>query len=75
MDRFHIQGMAKDKCYPFLLAEISKPVPGEHTFNTNKDIFTIRGNGFQKLGRLAVDITVEKDSSLPIQDAEEHFFA
>ena len=52
MDGFHIEGMAQDKGDTLFLAEIGNPVPGEHAFHGNDDIFPERGNGGKKAFRI-----------------------
>jgi hypothetical protein len=38
------ESMAQDKGNPFLLTPVRQPLPGEHTFDADDEVFTIRGN-------------------------------
>jgi len=44
MNRLHIEGMAQDKGKAFLPTEVGQPIPGEHAFDSDDKVLTVRGN-------------------------------
>jgi hypothetical protein len=74
MDGFHVEGMTQDKGDAVVFAEISDPVPGEHAFDSDNDVFQVGLDGPKKDISLGFDVPVEKDLSGLIEDTEVHFF-
>jgi hypothetical protein len=72
MDGFHVEGMAENEGDVFLGTEIADPVPGEHAFDSDHDVFTERSNDTEKRFRLCVDILVNSDIPSGIDDADKH---
>jgi hypothetical protein len=72
MDGLHVEGMTQHEGNPLLRTEISQPVPGEETFDTDDNILAIGGDGLEKRFRGCWHIAV--DQSLPslVQDTEVH---
>jgi len=48
MDRFHKESVTENELNAFLPAEVGKPVPGEHAFNTNNQVIPERRYSFEK---------------------------
>jgi len=72
MDRFHIEGMAKDEGNAFPGAEVGDPVPGEHAFYGDHDVLTERSNDTEKSFWVCVDILMNPDIPSGIKDADKH---
>ena len=51
MDRFHVEGLAKDKGDVFLGAEVGQPIPREITFDADDQGPARWGIGFQERSR------------------------
>ncbi len=47
VDRFHVEGMAKDRGDVFLGAEVGQPTLRENTFDADDQFIAIWGKGFQ----------------------------
>ena len=75
MNGFHIEGMAQNKGDVFLGAQIRDPVPGEHAFYSNDDIFPERLYDIEQGFPVGFYIAVKHDLSPGIQDAHIHFFS
>jgi hypothetical protein len=71
MHGLHIQGMAEDKRHPFLSAQVSKPVPSEHTLDGD-DIVPIRGNGPEQRVWTGFHILMHENVASLVQDADVH---
>jgi hypothetical protein len=65
--------MAQDKGDVFILTQISQPVPGEHAFGTNNNIFPVWPDGPEKCFRICPDVSVQDSLSILVEDAEIHF--
>jgi hypothetical protein len=65
--------MTKGELDSFLTAKIKKPVPGEHAFHTYLQSLPVWCDDSEEFIRVAVDVTVDKDFSFPINNADEHF--
>jgi hypothetical protein len=74
MDCFHIEGMAQDEGDTLFLAEIGQPVPGEHAFHRNDNVFTVGGDGGKEGFRIGIHVPVLPDFSFLVEDADIHFF-
>jgi hypothetical protein len=74
VDGFHVEGMTQDERDTFLLAEISDPVPGEHTLDGNDDVLSEGVDEIEEDFTIGFDISVQSDLSGFIQDAKIHFF-
>ncbi len=72
VDGSHVQGMAQDKGNVLVVAEIGEPVPGEHAFRTDDNVFPERLNELEKACWPGSDIPVQLDVALSIQDADIH---
>ncbi len=48
MDRFQVEGLAKDKGDVFLGAEGGQPIPRANTFDADDQFIAIWGKGFQE---------------------------
>ncbi len=70
MDGPHVQGMAQDKGNVLVATEVGEPVPGEHAFRTDDNVFSERLNEPEKGFRPGSDIPVQVDVALSIQDAD-----
>jgi hypothetical protein len=70
---FHIEGMAEDEGDVVLNAEISDPVPGEHTFYCDHDVLPEGSDDAKKGFRVRVNILMDSDISSGIKDADKHF--
>ncbi len=73
MNGFHIEGMAQDKRDVLLGTQIGDPVPGEHAFGSNDDVFPERLYGVEKDFQVGSYVSVQHDLSRGIQDAQIHF--
>jgi len=72
VDGPHVEGVTEDEVDVFELAEISKPVPGEHALDGDDDVVTERFDGFEKGLGLGVDVAVEQDVAVLVEDTEIH---
>ena len=74
MNGFHLQGMAQDEGDAMLCAEISDPVPGEHTFHGDDNVLSERLDELEEDFSIGFNVSVQPDLPGFIQDAEIHFF-
>ncbi len=72
MNGFHLKGVSQDKGNIFPCTQISQPVPGKDTFNSNNDVFSVFGNRFKKDFRLCPDIPLQLYPSLLVKNAYIH---
>jgi len=72
MDGFHVECMSKHKRNRFPGTQIGKPVPDEHAFDGDDDVFPIGVDGSEKGLRIRSDIFVKPGVSLLIQDTDVH---
>jgi len=72
MDSLHVERMAQDERDGLLGTEIGEPVPDEHAFDGNDDIFPVGLDGPEKVIRCGSAVTVEHGFALLIQDAKVH---
>ena len=73
LDCFHVQGVSKNKGDVVFDAKISYPVPAEHAFNANDDIFQIGENDFKEFFSIRLNVTVNDCFTFLVQDADVHF--
>jgi hypothetical protein len=59
MDGLHIEGMAEDKRDALFSTEVSKPVPGKHTFGSHDDLIAVRGDSLEKRFGGGLHVTVQ----------------
>ena len=72
MDRLHVEGMAQDEGDIFLGAEISKPIPDEHAFDRDDDIFLVGGNGMEEGFWRGFSVAVEDGFAGLIENTDIH---
>jgi len=72
VDGSHVESVAEDEGNIFFIAEVSEPVPGEHAFDGNDDVVSVRSNGFEEGIGLSVDILVEQCGAVLVEDTEIH---
>jgi hypothetical protein len=72
MDRLHVEGMTQHEGNPLLRTEISQPVPGEDTFDTDDDIPAIGGDGLEQRFWGGWHVTVNENFPGLVQDAKVH---
>jgi len=64
--------MAKHKRNGFTVTQVGQPVPDEHAFDGDDDVFPVRLDGPQKGLRIGADVFVQHRVSCLIQDADVH---
>jgi len=69
-----VPGMAQDKWDAVVFAWVSDPVPGEHAFDSDHDIFSERADKNEEPFTISLDVLVQPDLSCLIEDTELHFF-
>jgi hypothetical protein len=72
MDGLHGEGMTQHEGNPLLRTEISQPVSGEETFDTDDDIRAIGRDGLEKRVWGCWHVTVNQHLPSLVQDAEVH---
>jgi len=72
VDGFHVECMSKDKRNGFPVTQIGEPVPDEHAFNGNDDVFPVRLDGPEERFRGGFEVFVENGIALLIQDTDVH---
>jgi hypothetical protein len=72
VDGSHVEGVAENEGNIFFIAEVSEPIPGEHAFYGNDDVFAVWFDSLEEGIGLSVDIFVEQDGSVLIEDTEIH---
>ena len=72
VDGFHVEGVSQDEGDIFFCTEISDPIPGEHAFHGDDDIFSIGRNDFEEPFLLCRQVPVNEDVSILIQDTDVH---
>jgi len=70
MDRFQVEGLAKDKGDVFLGAEGGQPIPRANTFDADDQGPARWGIGFQERFRSSHHVPMQHDISLLIENAE-----
>ena len=70
VDGFHVERMPEDKRQPLPSAQVSKPIPGEDTFDADDQILPIGRNRLEKCVGSRWHIPVHEDLSILVQDAE-----
>jgi len=68
VDGPHVEGVAEDEVDIFFVAEVSDPIPGEHAFDGNDDVFAVWFDSFEEGIGLSVDILVEQDVPVLVED-------
>jgi hypothetical protein len=56
-----------------LVAEISEPIPTEHTFDPDDDVVKIRKNQIEELFCICLDVFMDFGFPLLVDDADVHF--
>jgi len=74
VDGFHIECMAKDETDTFFLAQISQPIPGEGTLNSDDKIIPVLLDRFQEYLPVSLDVSMEKHRALAVNNAQIHGF-
>src|SRR4030043_1017592 len=74
MDGFHVEGMAEDEGDVLLCAEVSDPVPGEHTFDSDGNVLAVGVDEVEKGCWVSIDVLVKAYLAFVIKDADVHFF-
>jgi hypothetical protein len=74
MDSFHVEGMAKDEGNIFFRTEISDPVPGEHTFRSDNQVFAEGRYDVQEGFLVRFDVLVDPYLASRVEDTDKHFF-
>ncbi len=74
MDRFHVKGMAKHEGDSFPDTKISHPIPGEHAFCGDHDVFAVRSNDLEKIFRIGVQVLMNNNLSVTVEYAHVHLF-
>jgi len=72
VDCFHVEGMTEDEGDVLLDTEIGDPVPSKHTFYSDHDVLTERGNDTKKSFRVCVDILMNPDIASGVEDTDKH---
>src|SRR6266850_3508139 len=72
MDGLHGEGMTQHEGNPLLSTEISQPVPGEETGDTDDDIVARGRDGLEKRFWGCWHVTVHQNLPRLVQDAEVH---
>jgi hypothetical protein len=70
VDGFHVEGVSEDKGDALLLAEVGKPVPGEHTLTGDGESVTKGSDGLEEGIGIGSDGLLPDDGSLVIENAE-----
>jgi len=68
----HVESVSEDEGDPFFFAEISEPVPGEHAFDGDNDVFAVCFDSLEEGIGLSVDVLVEQDVPVLVEDTEIH---
>ena len=74
VDGFHVESMAKDESNAFFLAQISNPVPGKGTFDSDDKIIPVLLDRFQEYLPVSFDVSMEKHRALTVNNAQIHGF-
>jgi len=74
VDGFHVESMAKDESDAFFLAQISNPVPGKGTFDSDDKIIPVLLDRFQEYLPVSLDASMEKHRALAVNNAQIHGF-
>jgi len=74
MNGFHVEGMTQDKGDVLLSAEISDPVPGEHTLYSDHDVLPEGSEDAKKGLRICLDVLVKAYLTFGIEDTDVYLF-
>jgi len=72
MDGLHVEGMTEPEGNPLLSTEISQPIPGEHTFDTDDDLLALGRNDLEERFWRGWHVTVNQNLPSLVQDAQVH---
>jgi hypothetical protein len=68
----HRQRVPQDKGNPFARAEVSQPVPGKDTLDSDNESVTIRGNSPQQRLRTGLQVLMPQNIASLVEDADIH---
>ena len=72
MDGLHVESVTEDEGDVFFSTEVSEPIPGEHAFDGDDDVFAVWFDSLEEGIGLSVDILVEQDVPVLVEDTEIH---
>ena len=72
VDGPHVESVTEDERDIFFGTEISEPIPGEHTFDGDDDVFAVRFDHREEGIGLSMDVFMEQDVPVLVEDAEIH---
>jgi hypothetical protein len=72
VDGLHVKGVTEDEGDVFFSTEVGKPVPGEHAFDSDNDVFSVCFDSLKEGIGLSVNILVKQDVPVLVEDTEIH---
>jgi hypothetical protein len=64
--------MTEDESDAFFLAQISNPVPGEGTFDSDYEIIPVLFDRFQECFPISLDVSMQEHRPITVNNAEVH---
>jgi hypothetical protein len=72
VDQLHVEGVTDDEREVLLSAAVGEPVPAEHAFHADDDVFAERRDGLKQRLEVTGQAAVADDRASRVQDTQVH---